>query len=64
MLIIDRFDGEFAIIETDKGMVSIPRSDVPDAAREGDVLELSVNKAATEGRKERIAGKMDKLFKD
>ena len=64
MLIIDRFEGEYAVIETDKGMVNIPRTDVPAAAREGDVLVLGINKAETSGRKERIDGMMDKLFKD
>ena len=64
MLIIDRFEGEFAIVETDKGMVSIPRADIPAAAREGDVLALEIDKAETGGRKERIDGMMDKLFKD
>ena len=64
MLIIDRFEGEYAVIETDIGMVSIPRTDIPASAREGDVLALGISKAETGGLKERIDGKMDKLFKE
>jgi hypothetical protein len=64
MLTIDRFEGDYAIVETSKGAVNIPRADIPKAAREGDVLVLGVDKAETEKRRERIDGMMNPLFKD
>jgi len=64
MLIIDRFEGEFAIIETNNGLINIPRIDIPTVAREGDVLVLGLDKSDTVARKESIENRMNKLFKD
>jgi len=64
LLIIDRFEGDFAVVETGDGFVNIPRADIPTGAQEGDVLTLGLDKAGTEARKERIDGMMNKLFKD
>ena len=64
MLIIDRFDGDYAVVETGKGLVNIPRSDIPDKAREGDVLLLEIDESGTNARNERIEDKAKKLFKD
>ena len=64
MLIIDRFEGDFAVVETDMGMMNIPKSELPTDAREGDVLRISVDADETQGRKQRISAMMDKLFKD
>ena len=64
MLIIDRFEGNFAVIETSDGMASIPKSDLPGEAKEGDVLVISVDKKGTAGRKEKINQMMNGLFKD
>jgi len=64
LLIVERFEGDFAVVETDDGFVNIPRVDIPAGAREGDVLTLGLDKAGTEARKERIDGMMNKLFKD
>ena len=62
MLIIDRFEGDFAVIETENGFINIPRKDVPSNANEGDVLELSFKRNETEKRKEHIDGMMNSLF--
>jgi len=64
MLIIDRFEGDFAVTETDKGFINIPRSDLPEEAQEGDVLILSLDKSTAEERKKRIDAMMNSLFKD
>lgn len=40
-VVIDRFEGEFAVCEReDRTMVNIPRTKVPAGAREGDVLAI------------------------
>ena len=38
MLIIDRFEGDLAVCETEDGLVRILRADLPTNAREGSVL--------------------------
>jgi len=64
MLIIDRFEDGFAVIETDSGFINIPRSELPAEAVEGDVLNISIATGNTEDRKKKIDGMMNKLFKD
>ena len=63
MLIIDRFEGDFAVVETENGFINIPRKDIPDGACEGDVLILGIDKNDADERKKRINGMMDSLFK-
>ena len=64
MLIIDRFEGSFAVIETSDGMVKIPISDIPPNSKEGDILFLTVDSDTTKQRKKRIDGLMNDLFSD
>jgi len=63
MLIIDRFEGDYAVVETDKGVVNIPRADIPATAKEGDVLVISISESATGERKKEIDDMMGRLFK-
>ena len=63
MLIIDRFEGEYAVIETDSGMINVPRSEIPPSVKEGDVLRIIIDTDETASRKERIEGLMDKVFR-
>lgn len=59
-VIIDRFEGAFAVVEMeDKTMVDIPKVLVPDA-KEGDVIDISIDISGTDARKKRI----DKLMGD
>jgi len=64
MFIIDRFEGDFAIVETSDGFVNIPRKDLPGNAKEGDVLSINIDNNETDSRKKRIEGMMNNLFKD
>ncbi|MCI9625308.1 MAG: DUF3006 domain-containing protein [Clostridia bacterium] len=59
MYIIDRFEGDIAVVEADETMMNIPRAQLPSEAQEGDVLQKNgevyvVDHAATEKRKEEI----------
>jgi hypothetical protein len=63
MLIIDRFEGGFAVVETDNGMINIPKSDMPKGAKEGNVLNIVIDSGETASRKKRIEEKMNRLFK-
>ena len=51
MLIVDRFEGDFAVIETDFGMMNIPKSELPENVKEGDVLKFVIDAGAAKGRK-------------
>lgn len=64
MLIIDRFEGDFAIIETSNGMVNVPKVDLPANCKEGDVLAVQVDEAETGKRKSKISGMLEDLFRD
>ncbi len=60
---VDRFEGDFAVVELPDGkMVNIPKILIPDA-NEGDVVSVCVDAAETSKRKERISSLMNDLFK-
>lgn len=40
-MIIDRFEGDFAVVETDNGMTDISRELLPENAKEGDVIGIT-----------------------
>jgi hypothetical protein len=62
-LIIDRFEGEFAIVELeDRSTVDIPKKIIPKEAREGDVLIVKIDTDETSKREERIKNLMNDLF--
>lgn len=66
-LIIDRLEGDFAVCESETGVVNIKRSDIPNDAAEGDTLVLSngrysIDREDTEKRRKEIEKLQDKLF--
>lgn len=62
--IIDRFEKDFAIVELgDKTMVNIPRKALPTEAKEGSVIDVTLDTKTTDERAKRINKKMDDLFK-
>lgn len=61
---IERFEEEFAIIETEEGhLLNIPRC-LTRGAKEGDVLYIGVDHEKTKEKTKEITDLMDKLFKD
>lgn len=47
-IIIDRFEGDFAVVELDdKGLINMPIELVPEGAKEGDVIEIQINHEET-----------------
>lgn len=67
MLIIDRFEGDYAVVEysgeNETETMEIPRELVPDDAKEGAILKLVVDKKSTQKRKKEIDDLADDLFK-
>jgi len=58
--VIDRFEGEYAVVETDNGFVNVPKILFPDAC-EGDTIDIQVIKEET--KKEELKNRLDNLFK-
>ena len=63
-VIIDRFEGEYAIVEIEIGkFVNIPKILLPNA-KEGDVVKIEIDKNETELQRKKIENLMEKVFKD
>lgn len=63
--IIDRFEGEFAVVELEnRDMINIPIDIIPKLAKEGDTLKIIVDKDETFSRNKRIEEKFKRLFED
>lgn len=63
--IIDRFEGNWAVIEYGRGTFNFPRDLLPADTNEGDVIDFSVviNQDETTNRRKRIEDKFKKLLK-
>lgn len=66
MLVIDRFEGEYALIEMNRRIFHIPKVLLPKGAKEGDVLtiQIAINKEATKEQTRSIDKLADEFFKD
>ncbi len=63
-VIIDRFEGDFAVVEIENGkVINIPKILFPDAC-EGDIVEITINKEETDRRKKHIQDLINKTFTD
>lgn len=63
-LVIDRFEGEWAVIECGRKVFNLPRFLLPAQAAEGDVITISVevDREATASAKGGAANLADELF--
>jgi hypothetical protein len=61
--IIDRFEGEFAVVELDdKTMVDIPRVALPAEAMEGDIINITIKEDETQEKRKKMKDKLNELF--
>lgn len=61
-IIIDRFEGNFALCETEKGKILNVPTELFENAHEGDVFDISFNEKETLKRKENINSRLKNLF--
>lgn len=63
MLIVDRFEGDWAVLEWEGQAFSVPRALVPGDAREGDCLtwRLQVDRQNSAERRRRVRSLLDRL---
>lgn len=63
-VIIDRFEGNYAVVEIDVGkFVNIPKILLPNA-KEGDVIKIEKDKKEAKNRKKNIQKLMNDVFED
>ena len=68
-VVIDRFEGDFAVCEKDdRSMINIKKDKIPKGAKEGDVLDINgdtitIDRIETAKRKESVKKLMDELWK-
>ncbi len=63
MLVLDRFEGEYALIEMNRRIFHIPKILLPKSAKEGDVItiQITVDSEATAKQKQsadKLAGEL------
>ena len=64
-MIIDRFEGDFAIIELPNGqMIDCPKELLPDNVKEGNILSIIVDEDVTKEKLQKNTERMNRLFKD
>ena len=66
---IDRFEGDYAVLETDEGMVNIHRAHLPSSAREGDIVNysnggFSIDRAETDRLRGAVRDRLHRLLTD
>ena len=62
-VVIDRFEGDFAVVELpDKTFINVP-SKLFDSAKEGDVFQIIIDEEETVLNKKSIEDLVNKLFK-
>ena len=67
MIIFDRLEAEFAVLETDDGTVTVPRTALPPDANVGDALVrtpdggYSVDRDATKARRKKLSERFRRL---
>lgn len=63
-VIIDRIEGDFAVVELEDGShFNLPTGLLPEGAKEGSVIDISLDKAAEEKKRRDISRLENKLFK-
>lgn len=66
MIVIDRFEGEYAILEYEGNTFNFPKNLLPSEAKEGDILKIiaTINQEMTSNRKENLQERLNNLFKN
>lgn len=64
-IVIDRFEGEFAIVELPDGKtIDCPKKLIPSNAKEGSILTITVDETSTNEKLQKNTERMNRLFKD
>lgn len=62
-VIVDRIENDMLVLELDVGKtISVPRILIPDA-KEGDIVDITINKEETKKENDKVQKLVDELFK-
>ena len=60
--IIDRFEGDMAVVEKNENIYNIPKALLPENVKEGDVIITQIDKNETDNKKMEAQNILDSLF--
>ncbi len=64
-VIVDRFEGNIAAVELEDGsVIDCPKAILPPNAKEGSIINITVDENATNAKLKEVTERMNKLFKD
>ena len=64
-IIVDRFEGNIAVVELEDGnIIDCPKALLPPNAKEGSIINITVDENATEEKLQKLTIRMNRLFKD
>jgi len=63
-VIIDRFEGEYAVVELEQGGTAHISAVILAGAKEGDVVSVEVDESETQKRRGKIKRLMDEVWND
>ena len=61
-VIVDRIEGDYAVVEVDKGKLCNLRIELVPNVKEGDVVTITINKDKTKEKKKTIEELMNSVF--
>ena len=61
-VIVDRIEGDYAVVEIEKGNMSEIPLELVQYVKEGDIVTITINKDKTEKRKKTIEELMNSVF--
>ena len=61
-VIIDRFEGESAVVEIEKGKFSTISKELLEGAKEGDIIDISICHEETKEKEEKVKSLLEELF--
>lgn len=64
-VIIDRFEGDIAVVELEDGkVVNMAKTLLPQTAKEGSVIKIEIDEDETQKRKNEVQDLFDSLFQE
>lgn len=63
MLVVDRVEGDYVVVEFEEQYLNIPLTYFIEDVKEGDILELRVNKEKTQNVRKDNKERLERLFK-
>lgn len=64
-IIVDRFEGNIAVVELEDGnIIDCPKALLPPNAKEGSIINITVDENATEEKLQKLTNRMNSLFND